>query len=370
MTSGLVRLRHVVAGEPLDALARRVVALGIAAGAPVMLVVLVLRGDTDPLVRIGYPGVVVVLLVYAWVLVFRPGRAVLVSRLVLGSFELLWLASIVVRLRSADDVAQGWASLFPLSFMGLVVFVVVGYLFQSTTAALLHGGVLILAVLGTTVGTLLGVAGGRAYVVDATRFCIYLAVVAFMLYVLASAKERLARAEATAASATARAVELRDLAYLDELTGVGNRRRVIEELAYRAESVGPEDPVAVIFFDLDHFKAVNDQHGHATGDDVLRAVARAAGTVVRQHDVVGRLGGEEFVVVAPGADRDRAVQLAERLRQTLPVDVALTTGVRATASFGVVMVEPGEAPGSVLDRVDALMYLAKQRGRDRVVVAA
>ncbi|GGB97726.1 GGDEF domain-containing protein [Cellulomonas carbonis] len=365
----LRRLRVVVAGEPLDDLARRVVALGIAGGAPVMLVVLALRGDTDPLVRLGYPPVVVMLLGYAWVLVHRPARAVLVSRVVLGTFEVLWLASVVVRLRTADDVVQGWAALFPLSFMGLVVFVVVGYLFQSTTAALLHGVILVAATLATTLVALAGVEGGRAYVVDASRFCMYLAVVVFMLYVLSGAKERLARAEASAARASARALELHDLAYLDELTGVGNRRRVVEELAFRAGQVTADEPVAVLYFDLDRFKAVNDEHGHAVGDEVLRAVAAAAGTVVRREDVVGRLGGEEFVVVAPGTDRDRAVQLAERLRQTLPHEVSVATGVRATASFGVVMVEPGESPESVLTRVDVLMYRAKSGGRDRVEVA-
>nr|WP_237728301.1 GGDEF domain-containing protein [Cellulomonas sp. APG4] len=160
---------------------------------------------------------------------------------------------------------------------------------------------------------------------------------------------------------------MRDIAYLDALTGLANRRRLLEELAERSQQVSPQNPVALVYFDLDHFKEVNDTYGHGVGDQVLCLVARAASRVVRQHDLVARVGGEEFVVVAPGTDRDRAVQLAERLRAVLPQEVGEALGLQITGSFGVVLLEPAEPPLAALDRVDALMYDAKTSGRDRVI---
>src|SRR5690606_27053422 len=186
-------------------------------------------------------------------------------------------------------------------------------------------------------------------------------------HVLSRTKERLADAVARASRADAAAVRLRDMAYLDELTGIANRRRLLEELGHQATLVGPDHPVSVVFFDLDHFKTVNDTHGHATGDRVLQLVARTAEGVVREGDVLARLGGEEFVIVAPGTVHQRAAQLAERLRELLREVVQVDLGVAVTASFGVTELRAGEAPAAVLARVDALMYGAKREGRDRVV---
>ncbi len=101
------------------------------------------------------------------------------------------------------------------------------------------------------------------------------------------------------------------------------------------------------------------------GDQVLRVVAEVAGRTVRDRDLLARLGGEEFVLVAPDTDHDQAVQLAERLRAALPVELEDRLGLRITASFGVTsMARRGR--GSCFDRVDELMYRAKAGGRDRV----
>ena len=158
------------------------------------------------------------------------------------------------------------------------------------------------------------------------------------------------------------------MAYLDELTGIANRRRLMEELGHQSGLVTADHPVSVVYFDLDRFKQLNDTRGHELGDRVLRQVAEVADRLVRDGDLLARLGGEEFVVVTPDTDHHRATQLAERLREALPVELSVTVGAAVTASFGVTELRAGEDPASVLRRVDTLMYRAKADGRDRVCV--
>lgn len=357
---------------PLDVLGghgRRHLIVGILVGVPVMALLLLARGDEDPHVRYGYPPIMAGLLLFAWVLARRPHLATPATRVALLTLDGAWLVGIATRLGSAEDAAQAWASLFPMSFMGIVVFLVLGFLDRSSRAAVVHGTVLVGATLGVTAAGLVQLPGGTAYLVDLLRYGAYLTVVLVLLHLYSRWKDGLVEATALAQRAHETAAHLRDLAYLDELTGLANRRRVVEELTYQASRVREDEPVCIVYFDLDRFKAVNDALGHAVGDAVLRAVAAAAVGVVRHSDVLARLGGEEFVVVAPGTDRDAAIQLAERLRETLPEVVLRTAGVRITASFGVAVLRPHDTPESALDRVDELMYRAKDDGRDRVVAA-
>lgn len=354
--------------DALEDRARIALALCIlVAGVPAVVLMWWHDAAHDPVVRWGYPPLLAFLVAYAWVLLRRVEIAGAFSRGAVVVAQMVWIGGFAVRLRSADDVAQGWASLFPNSFMGLVVFAVVGFLYWPTARATVQGMASVVGAYVVGAGALVTLDGGGAYVRDLGRYCTYLAVVVALLHVLSRTKERLADAVARASRADAAAVRLRDMAYLDELTGIANRRRLLEELGHQATLVGPDHPVSVVFFDLDHFKTVNDTHGHATGDRVLQLVARTAAGVVREGDVLARLGGEEFVIVAPGTVHQRAAQLAERLRELLREVVQVDLGVAVTASFGVTELRAGEAPAAVLARVDALMYGAKREGRDRVV---
>jgi len=130
---------------------------------------------------------------------------------------------------------------------------------------------------------------------------------------------------------------------------------------------------AIMMLDLDHFKQVNDNYGHGVGDQVLVAFAEVLRQGVRRMDVPGRLGGEEFAVILPGASLDGARQLAERLRRAvsqMPVQDALGQPVRVTVSIGVASFDP-ETPVSeaLLTRVDEALYRAKAMGRNRVEVS-
>lgn len=168
---------------------------------------------------------------------------------------------------------------------------------------------------------------------------------------------------------------LHDLAMRDSLTGVLNRRAVMESLA--ASLAG--GPVAVVLCDLDHFKRVNDRHGHQAGDQVICRFATLAGATLRAADRLGRYGGEEFLVVIAGdpagtgaaAGSAAALAAAERLRDRLReanwTDIA--PGLSVTVSMGIAASRPDESVEELLRRADQALYAAKAAGRDTVRLA-
>ncbi|MDI3491951.1 MAG: diguanylate cyclase [Thauera sp.] len=163
------------------------------------------------------------------------------------------------------------------------------------------------------------------------------------------------------------------LANTDALTGVANRRHFLERLQAELGRVGRHATQAsLLMIDLDHFKRVNDTYGHATGDEVLRNLAALARQTLRQSDVIGRVGGEEFAALLPDDDAASAVQTAERLRKALethPVITADGVQVMVTASIGVTRLRAtDEKPEAPLGRADEALYLAKNQGRNRVVL--
>jgi diguanylate cyclase (GGDEF)-like protein/PAS domain S-box-containing protein len=151
----------------------------------------------------------------------------------------------------------------------------------------------------------------------------------------------------------------------DELTGLLNRAALLDELG----QLGGHSPVAVLFCDLDNFKTVNDTLGHDTGDRLLREVADRLSGAVRQGDLVARFGGDEFVVICPGTDRQAALAAAERICGTLSEPVVLHEGTfPVMASIGVAVRGAGEPTGDLLRDADTAMYAAKAHGRNRAVV--
>lgn len=168
--------------------------------------------------------------------------------------------------------------------------------------------------------------------------------------------------------------ELKRQAATDPLTQLYNRRYFMAEseaLAEQAKTLGV--PLSVMTLDIDHFKAVNDTYGHHAGDLVLKAVARNLQKFSRDRDLVARFGGEEFVILLPGADHTEAESCAERLRRGVEND-AVQAGdevvVRVTVSLGVAQVETAtESVEEALNRADKALYAAKTGGRNRVCVA-
>ncbi|MEP3590878.1 MAG: GGDEF domain-containing protein [Marinobacter sp.] len=169
--------------------------------------------------------------------------------------------------------------------------------------------------------------------------------------------------------------ELSEMARVDPLTGVYNRRAFDEccEIEF-SRALRSGSSFAIIMCDLDHFKKVNDRHGHHVGDEVLRRFAGILKSRVRQHDVVARFGGEEFVLLLANNNTDQGAHVAEDLRaKTAATQIAIppNTDLTVSASFGVAQYCAGDRDWSaVLHRADNALYAAKKQGRDRVVVVA
>ncbi|GAA0275715.1 diguanylate cyclase [Alteraurantiacibacter aestuarii] len=167
------------------------------------------------------------------------------------------------------------------------------------------------------------------------------------------------------------AAEANRRANTDPLTGLPNRRCTLNRLGRLVDNAHRGgSSLAVLMFDIDHFKAVNDGHGHRTGDEVLIRVAQLASCEVRGADLVGRIGGEEFVWLLPGVDQNRAGQLAERLRSAIETGSALGGLPMVTVSIGISSLRPGEDADAMLARADSALYRAKEGGRNRVRLAA
>lgn len=168
--------------------------------------------------------------------------------------------------------------------------------------------------------------------------------------------------------------ELELSAITDELTGLANRRETLASLdRHMAAARRHKRPLSLAILDIDHFKKVNDAHGHPAGDEVIRRVARLALDIMRDQDVVGRLGGEEFVIVLPDTDAVHALAGCERLRRAIAETTVLLESGQAlniTLSAGVAELERGDDRTTLIARADEALYDAKAQGRDRVLLAA
>ena len=163
--------------------------------------------------------------------------------------------------------------------------------------------------------------------------------------------------------------EITAAALVDPLTALVNRRGLDRALATEITRVAQTSgKLSIAMADLDNFKAVNDTYGHGTGDVVLRAFADIMRQQTRVTDVVARFGGEEFILLMPDTDLQRAADIAGRIRGTLAATQIDPLPRPVTASFGVVALAPNESGESVLKRVDVALYEAKNTGRNRVVL--
>ncbi|MBZ9657973.1 GGDEF domain-containing protein [Mesorhizobium sp. ESP-6-4] len=170
-------------------------------------------------------------------------------------------------------------------------------------------------------------------------------------------------------SLSARSQTLEQAALTDSLTGMQNRRYFDDALReYLHEFRRIDRPVGLMILDLDHFKQVNDTHGHDVGDEVLRAVATCLRGMTRYHDVVARLGGEEFAVVTPNMDVELLARFAERIRKAV-ANMSIMSGnvrLKVTTSVGLAVWDHKESAEDFYRRADRQLYEAKKQGRNRV----
>jgi len=161
--------------------------------------------------------------------------------------------------------------------------------------------------------------------------------------------------------------QLRFLADIDSLTGFYNRRKIEELLQSEIERAKRySDPLSVVFIDIDNFKQINDTFGHRVGDEVLKRVADLIRREIRKTDFAGRFGGEEFILILPETDPQRAVIVAERIRERIEKEDFGAGEV--TVSIGVTGLRRDDDYGSLFVRMDRAMYAAKRKGKNRVEV--
>lgn len=253
-------------------------------------------------------------------------------------------------------------SLWPSSVWIAMVFVLAYFVFEPRTAWRVSLGIF----------TAFGVAGILALAPQVTAGApidsnavlqLYISQLCYLVFfrLLILAKEH-------ALQAQIKAIQLYQLAHTDPLTGVANRRSIIEAMHRALEHHNKtKEPLSLVLLDLDHFKQVNDQYGHETGDKVLVHVARLMRQNLRQGDYVGRWGGEEFVLLLPSTSLQEAQELCHRLRQLL-AENSLESLRPVSASFGIASAIPGDTPDQLVSRADAAMYLSKQAGGNRIEV--
>ncbi len=164
--------------------------------------------------------------------------------------------------------------------------------------------------------------------------------------------------------------QLETLAAKDPLTGIYNRRTLVDDLDRVYRIVQREkQPYAMLVLDLDHFKNINDQHGHLAGDQVLMQFARLLEENIRKGDRLYRYGGEEFVIVVPGANAASLMNMADKLRQKTVETLTAPCGRAITTSIGGALLAEGETVTEWFARTDSALYAAKNGGRDRFVIA-
>ena len=329
---------------------------------PVLAVALwAVVGADNAFTRVVYPAVVVLhgglaagvltrrlslRLVGWWVALFPA--ALLIARLAIWE---LGLESPPENLGVPVAVVGWFGVVFALAFLvfgtrrGAIVSLLGYVVLYLGSVVFASGGVLAESGVGVPVAYM---AGGHAALIA-------------VVWVLARNVERLA-----AARTKAELLELQ--ASTDPLTVVANRRRLDDELERQiAQARRYDHPFSVVLIDLDGFKAINDTHGHEVGDGVLVETVDRLQAAIRDADLIGRWGGEEFLLLAPHTDHQAACALAERCRRATASSPMQHAGVTVTASLGVASLGPDDDARTLTRRADLAMYTAKSDGRDRVV---
>jgi diguanylate cyclase (GGDEF)-like protein len=165
---------------------------------------------------------------------------------------------------------------------------------------------------------------------------------------------------------------LKQMSITDELTGLRNRRHIMQRLDEEFQRARRMDKsLGIIMLDIDHFKRINDEFGHRFGDVVLKTIAKRVPAMLREYDLLGRIGGEEFLIVSPDTDVDETAIIAQRIRRIIGEQGVPHEGreVKITVSAGITMLkEEDRGVDALLSRVDKALYKAKQEGRDRVAI--
>lgn len=302
--------------------------------------------NLDPLDRVALPLLALTLLGLHLGLSLRWLRMRLAINVVYGVTTLYFLLALWQQFRVFVPDTQ---MLSPSTYWFTVLYAAAFLVYPPRLAGWLAGGTYLLALGLSLYHLFLGPLAGNLQLASSTAQFLMVGLVMIIV-------------QATFGVQRVHLLAAREAAYRDALTGLANRRAAEERLAALARAGAS---FTLVLFDLDNFKAVNDLHGHATGDRVLRGVARALQDLAPPGGFAARWGGEEFLLILPFLGTRQVRLLLDKLREELYVQQhGDVTGI--TASFGVAITRPGEHPDVALARADAAMYAAKNRGRNDV----
>lgn len=320
--------------------------------------------DGQPLVRLLHASAIVFLLGLSAALAFTkaPAYRLFVVAHHVGTVVVV-SAFAVVLLGSASGAGglRSFDAVFYLSF--LLMSILAFGIFEMRTAVRLSLVIVVASTVSVVVWASTTAPGERFadQIAAAAAYQVLLGMSVLMLYILA-------RARFDRRSIEMQAEQMKSIAFRDDLTGLHNRRHLSEALDHRiAAAARRPEPFSILLFDIDHFKRLNDEFGHAFGDKILRHIAHVMRTVLRAEDAYGRWGGEEFLVIARERESG-ALALAERLRKAIERH-AFPGGVYVTVSIGVAVGSPEFERDTVVNLADERMYRAKDAGRNRVVAS-
>lgn len=351
-----------IAGDPLEAVKRKVYLASLAISAPSLpLLWLALRNE-DPFIYFVFPPMALFCAAVAGILWLGKAPVRLIERITFAAVSLFAFLHLIHGLSNSSGITELREAAEVTTFPTLIVLYVIAYLIFDTSdglraSLLLYGASLALVLAGAAANGFGSLSGPELSWIAQTYA--FMGAVVVLLYATAFAKSQLSR-ERTLTEAMSR------LALTDQLTGISNRRKLYMDLHHEVESASRYDhPLSVILFDLDHFKLINDSHGHDRGDDVLREVVQTVSPLLRKTDHFGRWGGEEFILATPETTLEQASNLAERLRLAV-TEIDLETASEVTASFGIAEYGLDDSPESFIKRADEALYNAKAAGRNRV----
>lgn len=350
------------AGDPLEAVKRKVYLESLAISAPSLpLLWLALRSE-DPFINFVFPPMALFCAAIAFMLWRNIASVRMIERVTFAAVSLFAFLHLIHSLSTTSGLAGLRAAAEVTTFPTLVVLYVIAYLIFDTrdglrASLLLYGASLALVLAGAAATGFADMGGSEISWIAQTYA--FMGAVVVLLYATAFAKSELSRERAIAEA-------MSQLALTDQLTGTSNRRKLYMDLQRGIGSVKRHGrPLSVILFDLDHFKLINDSHGHDRGDDILREVVRTISPLLRTTDHFGRWGGEEFILVAPETNLEQASDLAERLRLAI-AEINLEQASEVTASFGIAEYDFDDSPEPLIKRADEALYNAKAAGRNRV----
>jgi len=307
--------------------------------------------------HIGYPVLLAVTSIGTVLLLFRPASFQAVVTTVFVTFTTYLLASYYYILIYQGLAAESSSYMLSSIALWLPLSYVAGYVFFSPRVAV-----------RTSLAIYVTICLPQLFTIHATNALAGQLAVAILVShpVYIAALWGVARLKVHTRGIHALAKSMSMAASVDPLTGIANRRAMLHALDTVSQVLsGANRPVALLLFDVDHFKVINDHFGHAGGDKVLVELAQRANAHLRPTDLIGRWGGEEFIILALDQDGSQALLMAERLRVELE-QIAYPDVGTVTVSIGVTSYLAGEDVDNFVNRADKALYLAKERGRNRV----